>query len=143
MRITVLNSTGQSITCSWDTLPSRSIPSRQEVLIASPSAPIETELPRRCRHISLHSSGSTLTPSSTTSSDTGGQEGQDANTEIKPTGILTRISLTLSALWHVLDTSEDSPWRVYATKVSPRSDAFLCRDTYQLDLFRLPRSTTN
>ncbi|KAK7449768.1 hypothetical protein VKT23_013243 [Stygiomarasmius scandens] len=131
MRITVLNSTGQSITCSWDTLPSRSIPSRREVLIASPSAPIETELPRRCRHISLHSSGSTLTPSSTTSSDTRGQEGQDASTEIKTTGILTRISLTLSALWHVLDTSEDSPWRVYATKVAKKHyklTIFLKRD---------------
>ncbi|THV07832.1 PLC-like phosphodiesterase [Dendrothele bispora CBS 962.96] len=147
MRVTLLNLTSQGIKCSWETPPSRSIPSRREEFVASPSSAIETELPRRCQHISLrHHLGVTHSASSNSGQGKEQERGQgrgqgqgqeqnvDASTEVKPAGIATRISLTLSALWHVLDTPKDSPWRVYATKVA--------RKHYKLTVF-LKRDTTS
>ncbi|KAF5373112.1 hypothetical protein D9758_001527 [Tetrapyrgos nigripes] len=141
MQLTILNLTERSITCSLENPLTRlnvreQTQIRRKEFVALPSTPITTVLPKRCRHISLthelnpnsciSSSGSPLDLQTEAKKEGGGADARISST-VKPTGLLTRISLTLSALWKILETAEESPWRVYVTKVA--------RKHYKLSIF--------
>ncbi|KAG7086491.1 hypothetical protein E1B28_002440 [Marasmius oreades] len=101
LKVTFLNLTEQEIACSWES-KSRTVSYKQE-LLSPPSLSTSINISKRCcRHLSFSSAN------------------KEAVEDVKTVGLVTEISLSLSASWQAIKLPEDSPWRMYSVKVEKK-----------------------
>lgn len=134
MQLTLLNLTGQEITCSWTTRDG------QQDVSASPSFPTITNIPRYRRKLRFSLSLAKLKLNEA-----------EPEWKVDPASSITQISLSTSASWQVVSVPGGCPWSMYSTKIAKkhyqvtilpkrRLDAFLADmpDTIPLSSLLLP-----